>query len=1159
MNKPIRVGVLASLLLAPTMIANAQEIQPQEVSQVTSYTNAVAVDDTQRAAIIKQYGALTEKSTADAMVIAKRDLALLSTAGFNDEEISFITAKYNYIEAQKAQLVKLKEIGTAINALSYTSKTFTTDVPKVENDYEAFLTSYDTVQFDFQGAVDDATQDISEAKSIVNAVTGTSLQYGYNETARKTYFKSNGADIAKLEKFIVDADAVKTTINMLDALIDVLGATNSSAADIINAAAAVTVEYTPLTTDQKKIIVAYNPKDAQVTPYKQYTNVTASQLSSEKVKTSLNNFLNKQPTDFKAASNFISEVKGIESAYTKLSVESQRLLATEYGQFTPYKAAAAVSEQITKLRPSNRDDYRTAAAAVKELYDALTKKEYVKNYTDLERAIANIDAATVIEQEIKAINGATDKISAVQKAREAYTTPKPKLDGQTIDAATVKKIVNNLPELTNAEKQYKAVLNVITLVSKLEPTAKDYVNKAKAASAAYNKLDATQQGYVKTYDTNKLENKIIAMDMVARIEALNSSKADYSETVAKIKTDYDALSLEVKALVTNYSKVTASTNAMTTAKNFDERVIALANESDATFVAKLAALSAEYKEFDNSIKKLVKEYKTLQTYEKNNANVIKVINLITALNPTNKDYAKKVLAARQAYNALDIVSQKRVTNYENLVAVEDVATLIALIEALKPTSKSFINDLNTARKMYNALPEPKKQGIINYEKLVQAEAELNTAQKVMELIDLAVPDSEDYLTKLMNARVAYDKLDSGQKKLVANLKDLTEREKLVKPILTVMVQIDNLDPSSSQFLSKVNAALKSYDKLSKEQKKYVHNMATLQSYEPLAKVIELIGKLKPSSPTFQSDTTHARSMYNALSTELKPYVSNYNLLQAAEASILGAGNVQQMIEDLPSVEPKQYVKRIAEIRAAYNALPRDQQMAVSNYKTLQEQEKLVKPVISIVGEIEKLMTSKNMDSQYQKILKAYDNLDATQRKYVYNDQLLLSLDNVIKVYKSIASLKPSDKLYFGMIESVRRDYDSLNSVDKQRVSNYSILLEAEKQMSDVKKMVGIISSLRPTSSTYLEDVANALAAYKALDSKVRGQVLNYDVLKQAEKDVASVLKVVQAIGEIDPNASTYERKVVAAQKLYSALTLDQQGLVYNYRILQEHINELGLE
>lgn len=150
-------------------------------------------------------------------------------------------------------------------------------------------------------------------------------------------------------------------------------------------------------------------------------------------------------------------------------------------------------------------------------------------------------------------------------------------------------------------------------------------------------------------------------------------------------------------------------------------------------------------------------------------------------------------------------------------------------------------------------------------------------------------------------------------------------------------------------------------------------------------------------------------------------------------------------------------------------------------------------------------------------------------------------------------------LYFGKVESVRKDYDSLNTIDKQRVSNYNILLEAEKNLTDVKKVVEIIAGLHPSSGTYIEDVANAVAAYKVLDSKVRGQVINYDTLKKAEKDVAAVLKVVNAIGEIDPDNKQFEKKVLAAQKLYSSLSLEQQDLVYNFRILQDRLRTLGLE
>jgi len=851
-----------------------------------------------------------------------------------------------------------------------------------------------------------------------------------------------------------------------------------------------------------------------------------------------------------AAKTFESKTLSAWTAFNKLSVNDQ-ILVQGATKLTLFQTYAEASKTISTLKPTA--DYGTQLSKLKETVEKLdtTLQGHETALTNLKTQLQNKVEALVKEEEavqavIKEI-GLLDKNIAVEKilaARANYDAL----------SATAKKRVTNIKVLTDLEKSYKSVVNVISQFEKLDPSSKSYISKAKSAYTAYSKLDNANQEFVLNY--KGLSKKVPVIDVIVQIDALNTSKKTYKDDVQKATGAYNALNnIEPKLQdeVINYVHLTNAQGYINTAKTFDDRIIALANEGPDTFVKKVAELTLEYKAMDKNAQKLVEQAKMLSSYEKDNKAVIKVIQMIDALNPTNKDYTKKVLDARKAYNALDQVSQKRVTNYANLTAVEDVASLIGLIASLKPTSKTFYQDMKTARELYDALPAEKQQAIVNYDALVAAENEQGLAQSVVELINLTEVQDTDYLTKLMNARVAYDKLSSDQKKLVTNIKDLTTREKAVKPILSVMVQINELDPESPSFVSKVNSARKAYDKLSKDQKKYIDNINILLKFEPVSNVMELISKLKSSSNTFLQDTSRARSLYDALPDEMKQYVTNYYLLQAAESSILGAGNVMQMINDLPSVDPKQYVKRIQEIRAAYNALPKDQQRAVQNYKVLQDQEKLIKPVMSIVEDIDRLLTAKDMNSQYQKILKAYDKLNADQRRYVYNDQLLLSLDNVIKVYNNIAKLNPKDKYYFGMVEAARKEYDSLNTTDKQRISNYSILLEAEKSLADVKKVVEIIAGLSPSSSTYIEDVANAVAAYKALDSKIKGQVINEDVLKQAEKDVAAVLKVVQAIGNIDPDSSSFEKKVLAAQKDYSNLSIEQQGLVYNYRILEDYL------
>ncbi|WP_416141344.1 cell wall-binding protein [Lysinibacillus capsici] len=848
-----------------------------------------------------------------------------------------------------------------------------------------------------------------------------------------------------------------------------------------------------------------------------------------------------------AAKTFESKTLSAWTAFNKLTENDQKLVqgATKLKLFQTY---AEASKTINTLKPTA--DYGTQLTKLKETVEKLdtTLQGHETALTNLKTQLQNkIDALVKEEEAVQAVTTEIDLLNsniAIEKildARAHYNAL----------SSTAKKRVTNIKALTDLEKSYKSVVNVISLFEKLDSNSKSYISKAKSAYTAYAKLDDKNKTFVQNY--KDLKDVIPAIDVMVQISALSPSKKTYKDDVVKAQEAFNKLGESLKAKVVNSQDLTNAQGYINTAKAFDDHILALANEGPDTFVKKVAELTLEYKAMDKNAQKLVEQAKVLSSYEKDNKAVIKVIQMIDALNPTNKDYTKKVLDARKAYNALDQVSQKRVTNYANLTAVEDVASLIGLIASLKPTSKTFYQDMKTARELYDALPAEKQQAIVNYDALVAAENEQGLAQSVVELIKLTEVQDADYLTKLMNARVAYDKLSSDQKKLVTNIKDLTTREKAVKPILSVMVQINELDPESTSFVSKVNSARKAYDKLSKDQKKYIDNINILLKFEPVSNVMELISKLKSSSNTFLQDTSRARSLYDALPDDMKQYVTNYYLLQAAESSILGAGNVMQMIDDLPSVDPKQYVKRIQEIRAAYNALPKDQQRAVQNYKVLQDQEKLIKPVMSIVEDIDRLLTAKDMNSQYQKILKAYDKLNADQRRYVYNDQLLLSLDNVIKVYNNIAKLNPKDKYYFGMVEAARKEYDSLNTTDKQRISNYALLLEAEKSLADVKKVVEIIAGLSPSSSTYIEDVANAVAAYKALDSKIKGQVINEDVLKQAEKDVAAVLKVVQAIGNIDPDSSSFEKKVLAAQKDYSNLSIEQQGLVYNYRILEDYL------
>lgn len=1110
-------------------------------------------------------------------------------------------AKIEPVITELDQLVELLEKSTDYSAISPGMNSFTTNynaltaeqkkVVEAYNPNDDKITPFKKYKDALSGlsALDKVTSsivqlkgkqpaDFTSASSFISAVTAVEKAYNSLDAASKQLLKTEYESIAQYLKAanisksisglrVSKEDVYRTTVKDIKAEYDLLTEGKGFVKNIGDLDLALAnIAYAEDIEGKIKainVVEEANKVAAIKAAREAYNNPSGTNINASNVKKIVNNLAeltaweknlgaalkvdklidSLDPT----AKTFESKTLSAWTAFNKLSENDKKLVqgATKLILFQTY---AEASKTINTLKPTT--DYGTQLTKLKETVEKLdtTLQGHETALTNLKTQLQNkIDALVKEEEAVQAVTTEIDLLNsniAIEKildARAHYNAL----------SSTAKKRVTNIKVLTDLEKSYKSVVNVISQFEKLDPSSKSYISKAKSAYTAYAKLDDKNKIFVQNY--KDLKDVIPAIDVMVQISALSPSKKTYKDDVVKADEAFNKLGESLKAKVVNSEDLTKAQGYINTAKAFDDRIIALANEGPDTFVKKVAELTLEYKAMDKNAQKLVEQAKMLSSYEKDNKAVIKVIQMIDALNPTNKDYTKKVLDARKAYNALDQVSQKRVTNYANLTAVEDVASLIGLIASLKPTSKTFYQDMKTARELYDALPAEKQQAIVNYDALVAAENEQGLAQSVVELIKLTEVQDADYLTKLMNARVAYDKLSSDQKKLVTNIKDLTTREKAVKPILSVMVQINELDPESTSFVSKVNSARKAYDKLSKDQKKYIDNINILLKFEPVSSVMELISKLKSSSNTFLQDTSRARSLYDALPGDMKQYVTNYYLLQAAESSILGAGNVMQMINDLPSVDPKQYVKRIQEIRAAYNALPKDQQRAVQNYKVLQDQEKLIKPVMSIVEDIDRLLTAKDMNSQYQKILKAYDKLNADQRRYVYNDQLLLSLDNVIKVYNNIAKLNPKDKYYFGMVEAARKEYDSLNTTDKQRISNYSLLLEAEKSLADVKKVVEIIAGLSPSSSTYIEDVANAVAAYKTLDSKIKGQVINEDVLKQAEKDVAAVLKVVQAIGNIDPDSSSFEKKVLAAQKDYSNLSIEQQGLVYNYRILEDYL------
>ena len=861
-----------------------------------------------------------------------------------------------------------------------------------------------------------------------------------------------------------------------------------------------------------------------------------------------------------AEKSFASKTLSAEKNRQKYTEKEQDLLRYA-NRLTTFVPLAQLDQAVSKLKPTHHD-YANELKKLRALHDALQntiqepnlKEATAKKIAQLDKQISIMENEKEVAKQVIALIESLDTLMKGDKAQYISAMIQARADYNDLPTAA-RKVVYNSKDLVAHEKDYKAVLRVVDMIEKIDEGANNFTSKVKAAKNAYDKLPKVQQAYVTNYAF--IEEALTYSDLIDALNKLRPTAKTFRADVKKLRADYDSLGKQQEKIF-NYIKLVEAEGYIKQADSMDASIMALETTPPEKMLEEVAKLTTTFKALDANVKRLVQNAKALTNFERENKAVLKVVQLIQNLDPGYRDYAKRVAAARKAYDNLIPLSKARVTNLKDLEKVEPVAYLIGDIAALRPTNKTFAKDVERLRKDYEALSNREKALIHNLDLLIEAEGQLVQVSTVIDLINIAIEDTkhEDYMQRLTNARIAFDRLTSQQKRIVSNQKELINHEKAVKPVLTTMVLIDRIDPENLTFIKDTQNARNAYGKLDRTQRALVTNYELLQYYEPIAKVTELISKIKLTSKTYHDDTEKSRALYNALDDERQALVPNIDILLEAEKNIASAADIDELIAALPSSSAESFLLNVQQARGVYNSLSAERKRAVKNYPLLQEQEKIAKPVQDVVNKIDAIFTARDMTKQYQIVMKAYDNLDATQRKYVYNAKVFLTLTDVIKVHDKIEALKPSDPNYFGLVQLVRKEYNQLSSADKQRVSNYTKLLEAEAQRATIDKVMEIIANISPNSSNYFTMVEDAQAAYLTLPAILRKHIINYDKLDKANKEVTIAKKVIDLITRIDDNSQNFEKQVIAAQKAYDALTSEQRRLIHNAFMLEDYAKQL---
>ncbi len=296
----------------------------------------------------------------------------------------------------------------------------------------------------------------------------------------------------------------------------------------------------------------------------------------------------------------------------------------------------------------------------------------------------------------------------------------------------------------------------------------------------------------------------------------------------------------------------------------------------------------------------------------------------------------------------------------------------------------------------------------------------------------------------------------------------------------------------------INEARAAYNDLSVKQQKDVTNYQVLVDAEntlvlvkenavkiaSVEQTIDAIGEVTYTTAS-KMKIDLARSAYNNLAAELQPQVSNYAVLEAAEARY---AELQAEVENTAAAAPViNLINAIGEVtlnskaaieaaEAAYAQLTEEQQAYVTNYNVLvkarldydtlaqadsanREAAQAVMDLISAIGEV----TLESEDA-ITAARAAYNKLTPEQQAFVANYITLTNAETMLASLKTQAANEAAAKVVEDMIDAIgevtvekeeqinaaREAYNQLTTDQKRLVDNLAVLTAAEAQLSVLK-------------------------------------------------------------------------------------------------------------
>lgn len=319
---------------------------------------------------------------------------------------------------------------------------------------------------------------------------------------------------------------------------------------------------------------------------------------------------------------------------------------------------------------------------------------------------------------------------------------------------------------------------------------------------------------------------------------------------------------------------------------------------------------------------------------------------------------------------------------------------------------------------------------------------------------------------------------------------------------TYMVQAKNFSPGK-------NGASASFKDMTINSISFEEYNSAEFDAELLANYNRLAGNI-PANITYNNSCytaiKSAMNAYNALRDELKSQVSvPYSVVDDARLAYVSAGEtyVENLISAIGTVDENSGSK-IAAARKAYNDLhSKVSYMSISNYSVLL----------------------------------------AAEDAY-----LAFAVDACIDCINAIGEVTLDKQ---EAIELARAQYELLGDEEKELVTNYNVLVAAEKKLNDLISLQEINELIEVASTTDMDAIKDVFDTYQKLTDSQKQLIA--DKSKKSDLFVAYAIALINAIDDTITVSSG--NTINVANSVYEALTAKEKGRVTNYSKLETALSE----